>query len=612
MLNGYNQKFIEEIKKISINKNYDDDMKKEWKCCEIFIYSCEVDEAKASDDIDNYIKHKYNLNSNYKLKECICTHSINCHCVIENKITKLRLCIGNCCVRMLDELKYQINKKIFIKLAEMGKAKLTKPTKIMLTILFEKQLINEDDMNYCNSIRNIYRNNLIRLNVDDVLFILKMNQISINYFCNKNIIYDSIYIKNLIYKHGSTDLKFEYYEQYVKANPSDYSNTYTIDLDEKLEPYWKLVNKREDCSICDFGKRYDVNCIFDVYYESEKYKKGVNKTDFIVKHNDKKYCQNCFKNYHNGKYLYIEYNEQLFIIPKVVSKICELCNEDKIYKIMDIFKKIKKYNDISEKENIIIENNNFFIQNKCKDCFIKEFNKDVNIKYNIKFYLYKNKLYYDLQIDKINKICNNCGKQTFKCGNDNRKMCYSCLNDTCLKCNKELDYDSKEWVEYANTNNNKIYGVCKSCITNKEYNKFWDNQFNYGCSTCKGWNFRFKNDDKFKKEVCFKCFKKQKNKCTNNVLSNSVKFNTVKPVIEELIVESEPEPDIKPIVLNNNMDKAIIHNVEPIVLSSDRFNMVKPLKEKSILKMQCNKSYILQQKNKEIRSKNILSFLYKN
>jgi hypothetical protein len=104
----YAMKFKEMLGNESIAKGWND-IKNEWRNTHIIReipYGSTV-----NDDIRNWV-NEHGI-SNFCIGKCICGHKIQDHCVIENKHTKKRLCIGNHCIQHLSELEYAESKHTF-------------------------------------------------------------------------------------------------------------------------------------------------------------------------------------------------------------------------------------------------------------------------------------------------------------------------------------------------------------------------------------------------------------------------------------------------------------------------------------------------------------------
>ena len=147
-----NFKFIKELLKYSINNNNFIDAKKEWFSCEIFFIEFNEEEIEnnpidSEEDENIYFKIKFNIDI-FEKNKCICGHEIKEHCIIENKLNKKRICVGNCCINLIDSEKYKLNSNAFKSLRIIKKDNDKKPNKNLLEISLNKKFITTDDFNY--------------------------------------------------------------------------------------------------------------------------------------------------------------------------------------------------------------------------------------------------------------------------------------------------------------------------------------------------------------------------------------------------------------------------------------------------------------------------------
>lgn len=237
---------------------------KDWFQCNFFILENGV---CLEADIVKYI-NKYKLLF-FKPNRCICGHKIIDHCVIENKLSKSRIIIGNCCMGSICKATYTANKELFIHLKRLRICKtLIIPKKGLLECNpdiidnLEKEFLNK---NYGKTLKKY---NIVKLSLDKLEKLLTIICKIVSYYFNLTMANDDIphlvieQTHSIVINQKNKTLINDYFSKYKYKNPSNDTDIYEIDYDSKDYPYWKLIIKKMCCLFCNVQREYPPKQVF--------------------------------------------------------------------------------------------------------------------------------------------------------------------------------------------------------------------------------------------------------------------------------------------------------------------------------------------------------------
>lgn len=271
-----NKKFLKKLASYSIGKpditivighgRYDN-IVKEWIQSEIFI----LELSKYTDEEIVKFIDKYKLLF-FTPNKCICGHFIVEHCVIENKNSKSRITIGNCCMSLICGSTYAINKGLFSHLKRLRTCKtLIIPKRDLIDRI--PGIIDKPEEQFLNEKRliSLKKNNKFVLSLDEFERLLSINYKIVTHYYNLIQTVDDVnnLIETQIYKFiggkKNSDLMCDYFHKY-KINPSNDTDIYEIFYTNDSLPYWKLTKKNLQCSLCNICKSYLLKQIFSENY----------------------------------------------------------------------------------------------------------------------------------------------------------------------------------------------------------------------------------------------------------------------------------------------------------------------------------------------------------
>lgn len=553
--------FFKQLMYYSVNISDKDpkNILKQWKLCDIFRINNDI----CTRQTQELYTTKYKLDV-FTINRCICGHLIADHCIIENKISHKRICVGNCCVKLINKSAFNSNIKMFQNLDQLKNSEFAVPSNNLLKLSQKILSLEEHEFvkNIKSSIHNKYKHKThLSITIEELERLLKINDKIVSYYYNTPLNNSqSIVTKlaNIILKQNNRDLIKEYYNKYIIMNPSDENNIYTLELDPDKNPKLILVQKKCTCSTCQTTKFYYVDQIFT--HESQKYDIRETysqlpgpeyKQSFFYNINDS-VCSSCFiKKYYPGcptkKYILILTQKLCWYLVMVVRE-CDDCHISHELPINNLFKDAIKTNLSDTSKHI---SGNFMIKNTCNKCFSQKNDiSDKSNKYIIICERQDYNLLYDIKLVEIDCQCCKCFKIYTCCdinSNGRQLICRDCFKGRCHKCNVPLSYIINKWdvnVKDLNlddldsivgnsgndgndgndsndgidgidgidgndgTENSKdriVHEICRSCMNAKKYIKYWESQNNYGCEICGGWNFRFINEPTINKTICWRC-----------------------------------------------------------------------------------------------------------
>lgn len=253
-----------------------------------------------SDNEDIYEKMKENSIIDFRKNKCVCGSNIKEHCLIENRINKKRLCLGNHCVtKVSNDLgiysKGMIN---FLKRSEdcFLNNRIPKPNESMLKLGLDRNWLNEDDYDFALRHTKFYTKGILDkdLNLDDVVRLIMISGSILNNIKIESKDYIGEYLHKVVNESDNEKLKMEYYEEFKVSNPSTTKTKYELIYNDG-NPKWIKYEKLKKCDECGLEEYCLIKNIFKSYglvntLECEEYT-----PKFIYCSEDKtKYCRYCF------------------------------------------------------------------------------------------------------------------------------------------------------------------------------------------------------------------------------------------------------------------------------------------------------------------------------
>ncbi len=273
-LKGYAKEFKKQITRRSKNKIWEEVIK-EW-----------IDTGKMFriDDLDlEEINKKYE-DVEFKPMTCICGHGIVEHCVIENKITKIKIAIGNCCIEKFGtEYHEKISKryrKISTTLKKMKASILNEHTIKMLNedileFLLKNNYLDEEEYEILKENRLAIKKRKGEIKskiayeefIKVVKILMKIIRRYYNVEINKKKMNVALFdmIMNMI---SDKEYKEKYYNENVEKCPENENKEYELIckadvVNNKHEWKWECVAKKIKCKKCKKTKMTKIKNIVE-------------------------------------------------------------------------------------------------------------------------------------------------------------------------------------------------------------------------------------------------------------------------------------------------------------------------------------------------------------